>query len=330
MRRKVLVVEPIHEAGMALLRGREDLEAAVTTDISEASLARAARDANGIIVRRARISRAVIDAAEALEVVSRHGVGYDALDVEALTARGIPLVLAAGANAVSVAEHTLSLVLALAKRTFLHDRATRAGRWAIRYELHAADVDGRALLIVGLGRTGRLVAPRALAFGMRVHAYDPYVERSVIEAAGCVPVTDLHAVLPEMDVVTLHCPLTAETAGMIGARELALMKPSAFLVNCARGGIVDEPALHRALSRGDLAGAGLDVFAVEPARPDNPLFALENVIASPHIAGVTAESAERMALAAARNVLAAFDGTLDPDAVVNPEVLATPRRGRAR
>jgi len=251
------------------------------------------------------------------------------VDVEALTARGIPLALAVGANAVSVAEHTMALVLALAKRLFLHDRATRAGRWAVRHELRAADIAGSALLIVGLGRIGRLVAPRALAFGMRVHAYDPYVERAIIEASGCVPVADLHAVLPEMDVVTLHCPLTPETAGMIGGRELGLMKGSAFLVNCARGGIVDEPALHDALASGAIAGAGLDVFAAEPVDSANPLFALDNVVTSPHIAGVTAEAAERMAIAAARNVLAAFDGVLGPDAVVNTEVLEAPRTGQA-
>lgn len=324
MTRKVLLLQPIHAEGTAILEAREDVRVVIASDASEQNLIREARDAHAILARATPVTRRIIDAAEGLCVVSRHGVGYDNVDVARLTERGIPLAIAIDANALSVAEHTIYLILALAKRGFAFDRAIHRGDFAIRESTRGMDIAGKSLLVVGFGRTGTRVAAFARAFAMSVFVYDPYIEQTAITAAGCTAVADYESILPDMDVVSLHCPLTEETRSMIGRRELDAMKESAYVINCARGGIVDEPALCEALRSGSIAGAGLDVFVREPLPGDDPLLAFDNVITSPHIAGVTGEASMRMATGAARNVLAAFDGNLDPAAVVNDEVLTAP------
>lgn len=323
MTRKVLLLQPIHPAGTAMLEAREDLQVALASDPSEETLVDEARDAHAIIARATPVTRRVIDAAKQLCIVSRHGVGYDSVDVARLTERGIPLAIAIEANALSVAEHTIYLMLALAKQGFTFDRAIHRGDFVIRESLMGMDLAGKSLLLIGFGRTGSRVARFARAFDMNVFAYDPYIDQGRIAAAECIAVKSYRTTLPDMDMVSLHCPLTDETRGMIGSEELDAMKPSAYVINCARGGIVDEPALCRALEAGHVAGAGLDVFVREPLPGDDPLLALDNVITSPHIAGVTGEARMRMATGAAANVLAAFDGCLDPATVVNPEVLGT-------
>lgn len=326
MTKKVLLLQPIHDAGLALLRERKDIQFRIASDISEKTLIREASDVHAIIARASPVTRAIIDAATELRVVSRHGVGYDSVDVARLTQRGIPLTIAIAANALSVAEHTLYLILALAKRGFSFDREVKRGNFDVRATLRGADVADKALLVVGFGRTGTRVARFARAFDMQVFVYDPYIDQSLITAAGCAVVDDYFSILPDMDVVTMHCPLTDETRGMIAEREFDAMKSTAYLINCARGGIVDEQALRTALERNGIAGAGVDVFIREPTPADDPLLALDNLITSPHIAGVTLEASMRMATGAASNVLAAFDGSLDPGVVVNSEVLnvATP------
>ena len=330
VKRKVLLVQPIHEAGVALLEARNDIEVVVAGATTEVELAREARDTHAIIARANPVTRAVIDAAEPLCVVSRHGVGYDSVDVARLTERGIPLAIAIDANALSVAEHAIYLILALAKRGFTFDAAVKAGDFGIRSRLRGADLEGKSLLVIGFGRTGTRTARLARAFDMKVHVCDPYIDQAAIADAGCIPVEDYRAALPDMDAVTVHCPLNEETRGMIADAELDAMKRTAYLVNCARGGIVDEPALRRALESGAIAGAGLDVFAREPLPGDDPLIGVDNLITSPHIAGVTLEAEIRMSTQAARNVLAAFDGTLDPAVVVNSEVLSSERRAAQR
>ena len=319
-KRRVLLLQPIHHAGLALLQARSDVEIAIAT--SQDALIREVHDAHAIIARAPPVTRAIIDAAGELCVVSRHGVGYDSVDVARLTERGIPLTITIHGNALSVAEHTLYLILALAKRGFAFDQAVGRGNFDIRATLRGTDIAGKSLLILGFGRTGTRVASFACAFDMKVFVYDPYIDQLLITSSGYSRVDDYFSVLPDMDMVTLHCPLTEETRAMISEQELDAMKPSAYLVNCARGGIVDERALCTALESKSIAGAGLDVFVSEPLPGDNPLLALDNLITSPHVAGVTLEASMRMATGAAANVLAAFDGTLDPAAVVNSEVLS--------
>ena len=305
-------------------RARDDVDIDIYEGRDPEEIRRRIVDADAIVVRTAVIDRAVIDAGRRLAIISRHGVGYDAVDIEAAAERSIPVTITPLANSVSVAEHAMFLLLALAKNARENDKEVRDGRFErARVSMKPVDLAGRNLLIVGFGRTGSRVAPRALGFGMRVHACDPYVEPSVMEAAGCTVIDDLHAVLPEMDAVTVHTPLNQETRGIIGAKELALMKPTAFVVNTARGGVVAEDALLAVLEAKRIGGAGLDVFEAEPTPPrtDHPLLAFDNVVVSPHCAGVTVESSMRMAEYSVRNVLDCFDGRLDPELVVNGHLM---------
>jgi D-3-phosphoglycerate dehydrogenase len=225
------------------------------------------------------------------------------------------------ANSPSVAEQALYFMLALAKRGASLDVMVKQSRWADRLAELPVDLFGKTVLIVGFGRIGSRVAKSCLAIGMTVLVYDPYVQAGAITAAGCAPVSELNAALPRADFVTIHCPKTGETRNMFDAARLARMKPTAYLVNTARGGIIDEPALHKALTSGALAGAGLDVFDQEPTSPDNPLLKLPAVITAPHMAGVTKESFDRMAIAVATNLLEVLDGKPNMDHVVNKEVL---------
>jgi D-3-phosphoglycerate dehydrogenase len=318
---KVLVIQLFHDEGMKLLEARPDVSYEIVNGALD-ELSEKIVDADGVTVRTSPLPASVIDRAARLKVVSRHGVGYDNIDVAALSRRGIPLAIAADANATAVAEHTLYFMLALAKQGLRYDRATRTGGWAVRNSLGAVDLMGRRVLVMGFGRIGREVARRCAAFGMQVMVYDPYVQANVIEAAGDYrSVPDFAAVLPETDVLTVHMPLGPDSRALIGQAELAALPAHAFVINAARGGIVDEAALHEALTSGKIAGAGLDVFDQEPPQSDHPLFALDNVILSPHSAGLSKEAAIRMAISTAKNVLAGIDGKLDPSMVVNREVL---------
>ena len=321
MKKRVLVVTPIHPAGMKLLEEHDQIELVFSKGVSPAAITAAATGVHAIIVRNGVISRGVIEAAPALEVVCRTGVGVDNVDIAALDERGIPLTITPGANATSVAEHAMYLLLALAKQSEMHHRAVIEGNFAIRFEMHARDIENKRLLIVGFGRVGSKVAPRAQAFGMQVHVYDPYVDSALIEAAGCALEKSLISAISQADVVSLHCPLTDETRNIFSTSAFDSMKSSAWLINTSRGGVVDESALLHALEAGDIAAAGLDVFAEEPPATDNRLLTLPNVVLSPHNAGVSLEAAQRSSIAVATNTIDALFGILDPNVVVNPKTL---------
>lgn len=314
---KVVVAPSIAQKGLDILDRRKDVTYEVVDDTSEASLTRAFTGIHGAVVRAVPITRTIMSAAPELKVVSRHGVGYNTVDVDYLDERGIPLALTVNANALSVAEHTLFFILCLARNVLAYDRAARTGKFGYRESLECNDIWGKTLLLVGFGRIGRAVAERARAFGMVIVVHDPLVPAESIRAAGCTPAERLIAAIAGADYVSVHIPLTPATKGVIGAREIAAMRPSASILNTARGGIVDEPALIAALRERRIRGAALDVFEAEPPAPDNPLFGLDNVILSPHSAGLTVEGADRMAIDSVNNVLGVFDGTIDPGAIVN-------------
>ena len=318
---KVLIIQPFHDDGVAMLEARDDVTFEIVDGSSIEVMQAKIADADGVTIRTALLPGEVLERGERLKVVSRHGVGYDNVDLDHLNSRGIPMALAADANASSVAEHVLFMMLHLAKRGFHYDRATRTGDWAVRNSLEVVDIGGRRILILGFGRIGREVAKLCQAFNMKVSVFDPFVDADVIQAADCQPVGDFRAVLGDVDVLTVHMPLSDDTRDMIGGAELSALPDHAFVINCARGGIVNEPALRQVLVSGGIAGAGMDVFAEEPPPDDHPLFGLENVILSPHSAGLTMECAKRMAVSTVRNVLAGIDGTLDPAMVVNRQVL---------
>lgn len=316
---KVVCVGAFHRKGMELLESRKDLVTCeVLVDLSCEAVEHAIADADAIVVRTAPLSRQTLERAPRLRIVSRHGVGTDNVDVDYLSSRGIPMAIAADSNVGSVAEHTLMMILALAKDALAGDRATRAGDFAWRDLRTASDVAGKTILIMGYGRIGRRVGELCRTLGMHVAAYDPYGEPGMegVEWAG-----DFRAFLPQADFLSLHLPSTPETRGLIGARELSLLKRGAFVINCARGGIIDEAALAEALESGHLGGAGLDVFAHEPPVVTDRLFRQEKVILSPHNAALTEECAVRMATQAVQNVLDCLEGRLDPRVVVNRRMI---------
>lgn len=317
----ILVLGITTPAAIDLLDQREDVSYEIVDDASEADVIDRAPQANGIMVRLEPITQAVVDAAPNLQVVSRHGVGFDTVDVGALTQRGIPLTITATANAVSVAEQAMAFLFALRKQTLVMDRVVRENRWGERNGVELFDIAGTTLLLVGLGRIGRQLAPRARACGMHVLVLDPYVSEADAAGAGCELVTDLHASLGRADAVSLHTPLTDDTKNLMDARAFSAMKPGSVLINTARGGLVDEDALLNALRTGSIAGAGLDVLCSEPPPEDHPILSLENVVLSPHAAGMTQEAMHRMGVETTENTLAAFDGALTPAVVVNRTVL---------
>ena len=324
-KKRIFITQTMSPSGRALLHEREDIELVEFPNLISAAdfeaLLKAYAPVHGVALGASRFGEPELEAAKDMKVVTRIGVGYDAVDVAALSRRKIPLMVVGIANSPSVAEQALFMMLMLAKRALEMHALVKEGKWASRLGKLPFDLFGKTVLIVGFGRIGTRTAKRCLAMEMNVLIYDPYKSVEEIRSAGCEAVGDLDAALPRADFVSIHCPKSPETVGMFGTDRLRRMKPSAYLVNTARGGIIDEAALYAALVTGKLAGAGLDVFEQEPPAVPYPLFELPNVIIAPHVAGVTVEAVERMSEQTARNILSALDGDPIRQNVINQEVL---------
>jgi D-3-phosphoglycerate dehydrogenase len=320
-RKKVLIVGRMPQAGLDVLKARDDVDFEILADDTVPSLHPKLKDAHAVTLGGTPFRQAELTAAPEMMVVARLGVGFDAVEVPALNKRKIPLMTTGIANSVSVAEHAMYMLLASARLVKKYDRFVREGGWGQRLADLPADLSGKSILVVGMGRIGSRTVKRCVAFDMDVFVLDPNISEAEIKKAGATKVADLKAILPKMDFVSVHCPKAPETIDMFNAETLALMKPDAFLVNTARGGIINEDALYKALSTGKLRGAGLDVLDKEPPDPTNKLFGLENVIFSPHMAGVTKEASDRMAVTAIENILSVFDGRPNAAHCVNKEVL---------
>jgi D-3-phosphoglycerate dehydrogenase len=265
----ILVAGKIHEAGRALLRASPSVTFDLIDEVSTESYEPLVGKADAILIRTQPMPASVIDKADRLKIVSRHGVGYDAVDVSALNQRRIPLAIVGDVNSRPVAEHTLMMILSIAKRTAQYDAATRDGGWGYRNSFEATELAGKTLFLIGFGRIGRIVAKMAVAFEMEVIAHDPFLSDADIRQSGAVPVREIGPALESADYVSIHVPLAGGSA-LIGADDLARMKPSAVIINTARGGIVDEKALAAALDAGRIGGAGLDVFVDEPPPANHP------------------------------------------------------------
>jgi D-3-phosphoglycerate dehydrogenase / 2-oxoglutarate reductase len=320
-RRKVMLPHTMGRQGIEVMQQRDDIETIIyPAGISQAELLPQLQDIAGIALSGTPFRQQEIDAAPVMQAVARIGVGYDAVEVPALTARRVPLLTAGTANSTSVAEQAFHLVIALAKKNHAMDALVKSDRWTQRHIQPPMELSGKTILILGFGRIGTRTARRCAAFDMNVLIHDPYIPQDNIRSAGYHVVQDLDAALPQADVVCIHCPKTPETIRLFDARRMTLMKKGAFIVNTARGGIIDEAALYNVLSSGHLAGAGLDVFEQEPTPPDNPLLKLDNVISSPHMAGVTVEAIAAMAVATSKNILSVLDGNPNRENTINPEV----------
>jgi D-3-phosphoglycerate dehydrogenase len=321
MVKKVLILGKIHDSGVQMLRDAGGLDI-VEMQEHVPEIFDELPDTDAIVVRMTKITREVAKAAPNLKVVARHGVGYEAVDVDALTDFGVPLTITGDVNSLAVAEHTLALMLGLAKKIVAFDKAVRADHFSIRDGFSQTELSGKTVLLAGFGRIGREVAKRCAAFGMRVQIADPFVTAAQVEGDGYAYVEVFKDALPGADYVCLHVPKTPETTNLISTPELHAMKNTAHVLNVSRGGIIDEAALYTALKEGWIGGAALDVFDPEPPKSDNPLLTLDNIIVSPHCGAFTQECAQRMAEACARSVLDALAGNVDPSLVINKEALS--------
>jgi D-3-phosphoglycerate dehydrogenase len=330
----VLIAEELSPATVEALG--PDFEIRHCNGADRAELLPAIADVDAILVRSAtKVDAEALAAASKLKVVARAGVGLDNVDVKAATERGVMVVNAPTSNIVSAAELAVALMLAAARNVSPAHAALKDGKWA-RSQYSGIELYEKTAAIVGLGRIGVLVAQRLSAFGMKVIAYDPYVQAGRAAQMG-VRLVDLDTLMAEADFISVHLPKTPETVGLIGADALSKAKPSLVLVNAARGGIVDEAALFDALKEGRIAAAGLDVFAKEPCT-DSPLFTLDNVVATPHLGASTDEAQEKAGIAVAKSVRLALAGELVPDAVnvqggviaedVRPGIPLTEKLGR--
>lgn len=300
---KILVSDAIAEEGIAKLR-EAGFEVEVKTGLKPEELIKVIPEYDGLIVRSAtKVTREVIQAGKNLKAIGRAGIGLDNIDAEAAKERGIKVLNTPAATTISVAELTMGHMLALARHIPQATASLKAGKWE-KKQFMGTELYGKTLGIIGLGRIGREVAKRASAFGMDIVAYDPYVRETDVRDLGLklLPLEDL---LQYSDYITIHVPLTPETKHMLGKREFELMKPGVRIINCARGGVIDEQALYEALVSGKVAGAALDVFEEEPPK-DNPLLKLDNVIGTPHLGASAEEGQLRAGVEIAEKMIAAL------------------------
>ena len=324
---KVLTTEPIRPKGVAILQ--KEVEVVVPPDPRPETIARVISDCDALITRTTYIGRKIIDAGKNLLVIGRHGAGLDIIDVKYATRQAVPVVYTPAANARSVSEYVVGLMLSLTREIIPGDLAQRVERnFKRRNEFMGNDLEGKTIGIVGFGRIGRGIAKMCGAgFDMSVIAYDPFVSAEQMGEERVRKMSDIAALLRESDFVSLNCPLTDDVVGLINKESIALMKRGAFLINCARGPIVDETALAEALKAGTIRGAAIDVFGTEPPDPNNPLFDAPNLIATPHMATMTHESMDLMSTTLATEILSVLSGER-PRFLADPEVWNSRRMPR--
>lgn len=312
---KILVPEKLADSGIELLR--REFEVDVRLDLSPEQLLEEIGQYDGLIIRSAtKITAEVIAKADNLKAIGRAGIGVDNIDIEAATKRGIIVANAPESNTVAAAEHTLGLMLAAARHIPAADTSLRGGEWK-RSSFKGVEVSGKTLGLIGLGHVGAIVARGALGMGMKVLAYDPYVSEDRMRAMNVDRAASTDAVFQNSDFISLHVPRTPQTMGMVNTDTLAKMKSTAYIINVARGGIVDEADLYTALKEGVIAGAALDVFVEEPTT-DSPIFSLPNVVVTPHLGASTAEAQDRAGITAAEQVATALRGAVPLHAINAP------------
>lgn len=289
---RVVITQRLCDKGMERVEGKFDYVVVNGQDAKE--FLGEMKEADALLVKMAHVGREEIEACPKLRVIGRHGVGFDSVDVKAAAERGIPVVITPGANKRSVAEHSLAMILALTKNLVESDTEMKAGNWEVRHYYKCFEFEGCLIGFVGLGNIGKELAEMCRGIGMRIAAYDPFVSDQDMERMGYTAYHEVDALLKDCDIVSVHVPLNEQTRNMIGWRELNLMKPGALLVNCARGGIVNEADLGRALRENVIAGAGLDVFEGEIPETGGYLMTSPNLICTPHMAANTRKAEQQI------------------------------------
>jgi len=315
--KKILVIQPIHEAGIELLKSNANYEFEVVENVDPEFLKSKIKDCDGASIRTAKLTGDVIEAANNLKIISRHGVGYDNIDLEASKKNNLTLAITATANAVAVAEHVMFMLLNISKRKTMYDDTVKEGKFNDRNKLpKTVELWGKNILIAGFGRIGQSLIKRCLGFEMKVFVYDPFVSKDVIENLGGIKVESMEDACKEVDAISLHIPLNDKTKNIINYALLKTMKKNCIIINAARGGIVNEIDLDKALKEDLIFGAGLDVFEIEPPESNNPLLKNDKVFLSPHTAAFTEECMTRMGKETIQNIIDFFDEKLEKFKVV--------------
>ena len=315
--KKILVIQPIHEAGIELLKNNSNYEFEVVEKVDPEFLKSKIKDCDAASIRTAKLTGDVIEAANNLKIISRHGVGYDNIDLKIPKKNNITLAITATANAVAVAEHVMFMLLNISKRKNMYDNAVKDGKFSDRNKLpKTLELWDKNILIAGFGRIGQALIKRCLGFEMKVFVYDPFVSKNIIESLGGIKVESMKDASKDMDAISLHIPLNDKTKNIINYDLLKTMKKNCIIINAARGGIVNEIDLDRALKEDLIFGAGLDVFEIEPPESNNPLLKNNKVFLSPHTAAFTEECMTRMGKETIQNIIDFFDEKLEKSKIV--------------
>ena len=315
-KKKILVIQNIHQEGIKLLEDNSSYEFEIFDEINE-DLKQKIVDCDAISIRTAKLSNEIISSAKKLQVISRHGVGYDNIDLKSTKEIGATLTITATANAVAVAEHVMFMLLNISKRKDMYDQSVKLGKFNDRNKLpKTIELWGKNILIAGFGRIGQALIKRCLGFEMNVYVYDPYINDEKIKSLGGKKVNDLKEAVKEMDAISLHMPLNDETKNIVNYDLLRSMKTNCIVVNAARGGIINEVDLDKALRENLIFGAGLDVFETEPPKSDNPLLKNDKVFLSPHTAAFTEECMIRMGKETIQNIIDFFEKKLDKSKII--------------
>ena len=316
-KKKILIIQKVHEKGMELINNHPNFDVEVTDDTSVENLKSKIKDCDGASIRIAKLSGEVINEAKNLKIISRHGVGYDNIDLKTAKERDIKIAITANANAVTVAEHVMFVLLNIAKRRELYHTTVKEGNFKDRNKLpKTIEVWKKNFLIMGFGRIGKALIKRCLGFEMNVYVYDPFVDKDIIDKLGGEKVNNIEEAVKTMDVISLHMPLTNKTENLINYNLLKTMKKNCIIINAARGGIINEEDLNKALNEDLIFGAGIDVFKQEPPENDNPLLKNNKVYLSPHTAAFTDECMTRMGVETIQNIIDYFDDTLEKSKIV--------------
>jgi D-3-phosphoglycerate dehydrogenase len=316
-KKNILIIQPIHEEGIKLLENNPNYNYEVIEYIKLEDIKNKIQNCDGLSIRTAKLPGEIIDLGKKLKVISRHGVGYDNVDLAAIKKNRITLTITATANAVAVAEHVMFMLLNICKRKSMYDDAVKNGKFNDRNKLpKTIELWGKNILIAGFGRIGQALIKRCLGFEMNVFVYDPFINEEKIKSLGGIKVDNLENSLSKIDMISLHLPLTNETKNLIDINLIKKMKKNCIIINAARGGIINEIDLDRALNENLIFGAGLDVFDIEPPKEDNPLLKNDKVFLSPHTAAFTEECMKRMGKETIQNIIDFFDEKLEKSKIV--------------
>jgi len=315
--KKILIIQPIHESGIELLKNNINYEFEIIEDTEISNLKSKIVDCDAVSIRTANLPAEAINASKNLQIISRHGVGYDNIDLKSSKDKGITIAITATANAVAVAEHVMFMLLNISKRKNMYDDCVKSGKFNERNKLpKTVELWNKDILIAGFGRIGKALIKRCLGFEMNVFVYDPFVNSDVIENFGGKKVENLEDAIKKMDAISLHVPLTEKTKNLINYELLKTMKKNCIIVNAARGGIINETDLDQALNENLIFGAGIDVFEKEPPDENNPLLKNDKVFLSPHTAAFTEECMTRMGIETIQNIIDFFDNKLEESKIV--------------